>query len=263
VFLILKAYNKYYPCQKNGMKLEVLGCSGGVGGDRRAMALNVGQGILIDAGPGVDDLSLQRMVAIEHVFLTYFHLDHVAFLCDATLSLRQGPLTVHALPETIAMLKKCLFNFILWPDYSVMPSPGNPYIVFDPVEVGRKVQIGSCGVMPLSAQHSVPAVGYQLDSGRASLVYSGDTTLCAAFWKELEVIDNLTGLIIESTFLNSNADGARISGHMTPDLLGFALRQLWRNIPFMSFTWSLKGRMKPCVRLRSYMHVASGNAEAR
>ncbi len=32
------------------MKLEVLGCSGGIGGDRRTMALAVGQGILIDAG---------------------------------------------------------------------------------------------------------------------------------------------------------------------------------------------------------------------
>ncbi len=48
-------------------------------------------------------------MAIEHVFLTHSHLDHVAFLpfqCDATLNLRQGPLAVHALPETIAMLKK-------------------------------------------------------------------------------------------------------------------------------------------------------------
>jgi len=215
------------------MKLEVLGCSGGIGGDRRTMALAVGQGILIDAGSGVGDLNLERMMAIEHVFLTHSHLDHVAFLpflCDATLNLCQGPLTVHALPETIAMLKKCLLNFILWPDYSVMPSPSNPFIVFDPVEVGRKMQIGSCGIIPLPAQHSVPAVGYQLDSGRTSLVYSGDTTLCAAFWKKLEAIDNLTGLIIESTCLNSNAEGARISGHMIPDLLGFALRQFRRNI---------------------------------
>lgn len=214
------------------MGLEVLGCSGGIGGERRTMALAVDQHVLIDAGSGVGDLSLQRMAAIEHVFLTHAHLDHVAFLpllCDATLGLRDGPLTVHALPDTIMALKECLFNFKLWPDYSILPSPDKPYIVFDPVAVGRTEHVCGCGITPLPAIHSVPAVGYQLDSGRASLVYSGDTTHCPEFWEILDAIENLAGLIIECTFLNSNAQGARISGHMTPYLLAEALHRFGRD----------------------------------
>lgn len=215
------------------MRLEILGCSGGVGGERRTMALALEQHVLIDAGSGVGDLSLERMAAIEHVFLTHSHLDHTAFLpllCDATLDLRNGPLTVHALPETIATLKECMFNFKLWLDYSVLPSPDKPYIVFEPIAIGQTVRIGTCGITPLPAKHAVPAVGYRLDSGSASIVYSGDTTLCDAFWEALNVMENLTYLIIESTFLNRNAEGARISGHMTPELLAIALRRLRRNV---------------------------------
>jgi ribonuclease BN (tRNA processing enzyme) len=213
------------------MRLEVLGCSGGVGGARRTMALLVEQHVLIDAGSGVGDLSLERMAAIDHVFLTHSHLDHVAFLpllCDAALDLRDAPLTVHALPETIAALKECVFNFKLWPDYTALPSPDRPYILVEPVRLGETLRLQGCGITPLPAKHAVPAVGYQLDSGSASLVYSGDTTLCDAFWEALNGIENLAHLLIECTFRNGNAAGAASSGHMTPDLLGAGLRRLRR-----------------------------------
>jgi len=214
------------------MRLEILGCSGGIGGERRTMALLLERHVLIDAGSGAGDLSLECIAAINHVFLTHCHLDHVAFLpllCDATLGSRDGPLTVHALPETIAALKECVFNFKLWPDYTALPSPDQPYIVFEPVAVGETVRIGACGITPLPAKHAVPAVGYRLDSGSASLVYSGDTTLCDAFWQALDAMDNLTCLLIEATFLNANLDGAEISGHMTPELLAAGLRRLRGN----------------------------------
>lgn len=215
------------------MKLEILGCSGGVGGERRTMALLLDQHVLIDAGSGVGDLSLARMATIDRIFLSHSHLDHVAFLpllCDATLDLRDGPLTVHALPETIAALKTHLFNFKLWPDYSALPSPERPYIVFAPVSIGQTVRIGACSITPLPARHAVPAVGYRLDSGGASLVYSGDTTLCDAFWEALDAMENLRYLLIETTFLNRNIREARISGHMTPDLLADGLRRLGRDV---------------------------------
>jgi glyoxylase-like metal-dependent hydrolase (beta-lactamase superfamily II) len=47
--------------------------------------------ILIDAGTGVGDLTLDEMRGIDHVFLTHSHLDHVAALplmVDAVASQR-------------------------------------------------------------------------------------------------------------------------------------------------------------------------------
>ena len=107
------------------MKLAVLGCYGGIGGARRTTALLLDDDVLIDAGSGVGDLSLEQMARVDHVFLTHSHLDHCGFiplLADAAAFLRKRPLLVHALPQTIAALKENLLNGKLWPDYSVLPT---------------------------------------------------------------------------------------------------------------------------------------------
>ena len=63
------------------MKLRVLGCSGGIGGRHlRTSSFLVDHDILIDAGTGVAELSIAELAAIDHVFLTHAHLDHIASL---------------------------------------------------------------------------------------------------------------------------------------------------------------------------------------
>ena len=211
------------------MKLAVLGCYGGIGGARRTTALLLDEDVLIDAGSGVGELSLEQMASVDHVFLTHAHLDHCAFiplLADAAVFLRKQPLLVHALPQTIAALKENMLNGILWPDYSVLPTVDNPFIRFVPVAPGEATLLGRRRITPLPARHAVPAVGYQLDSGKGSFVYSGDTTDCEPFWAALNKIDNLQYLMIETTFLNANSVGAARSGHMTAELLAQGLARL-------------------------------------
>jgi ribonuclease BN (tRNA processing enzyme) len=218
------------------MKLTVLGCYGGIGGARRTTALLLDDDILIDAGSGVGDLSLEQMAGVDHVFLTHSHLDHCGFvplLADAAAFLRKRPLLVHALPQTIAALKENLLNGKLWPDYSVLPTVDDPYIRFVPVTPGETVPLGHRRVTPLPARHAVPAVGYHLDSGAASFVYSGDTTDCESFWAALNDIENLRYLMIETTFLNENAGGAARSGHMTAALLAQGLARLQRPVTLL------------------------------
>ena len=96
------------------MKLAVLGCYGGIGGARRTTALLLDEDVLIDAGSGVGELSLEQMARVDHVFLTHSHLDHCGFiplLADAVAFMRQRPLLVHALPQTTAALKRSLLNW--------------------------------------------------------------------------------------------------------------------------------------------------------
>lgn len=59
------------------MKLRVLGCSGGIGGNLRTTSMLLDHDVLIDAGTGVCDLGLHELSAIDHVFLTHSHLDHI------------------------------------------------------------------------------------------------------------------------------------------------------------------------------------------
>jgi ribonuclease BN (tRNA processing enzyme) len=114
-----------------------------------------------------------------------------------------------------------------------LPTVDDPYIRFVPVVPGETMQLGKRRITPLPASHAVPAVGYRLDSGAASFVYSGDTTDCEPFWAVLNGIENLRYLMIETTFLNANASGAARSGHMTAALLAHGLARLQRPVTLL------------------------------
>lgn len=217
------------------MRVTVLGCSGSITGNRRTTCYLVDDDILIDAGTGAGDLSLQQAIAINSVFLTHAHLDHccmLPMLADAAAGFRDTPLTVYALPETISTLKRNIFNGEIWPNYAVLPSPERP-ICFQPTMPGEAVEINGRRFTALPARHAVPCAGYQMDSGTASLVYSGDTTFCEDLWQALNRIDNLKYLLIENTFLNANTAGAARSGHMTANLLAQGLHLLQRPVELL------------------------------
>lgn len=211
------------------MNVRILGCSGGACDALRTTALLVDEDILIDCGSGVGDLTLAQMATVRHVFLTHSHLDHVLFLpllSDAALALRDGPLMVHALPETLAALKAHVFNGVLWPDYTAMPSVERPWIRLQPLAMGEAVILGGRRILALPACHTVPALGYLLDSGRRAFAFSGDTTLCAAFWDRLNEVENLQYLMMETTMRDADAAIAERSRHTTPTLLAQGLARL-------------------------------------
>lgn len=212
------------------MKLKVLGCSGGIGrSQQHTTALLLDEDILIDAGTGVAALDLAQLGCIDHVFLTHAHLDHIAFLplmLDAVGELRERPVTVHATVDTQAILRTHIFNGKIWPDFSEIPTREQPYLRFETVCVGQAVVLDGRCVTPLAAAHAVPAVGYQLDSGSASLAFTGDTGPCDGLWAALNRIDNLRYLIIETAFPNAQSELASLSRHLCPDSLGAGLRTL-------------------------------------
>ena len=123
------------------MKLRILGCSGGIGGRHlRTTSMLIDNDILIDAGTGVGDLSLAELSLIDHVFLTHSHLDHVTsipFLVDTVGSMRARPMTVHAVPGTIEIIRKHIFNWVIWPDFSLIPTPEKPWMQFRALQVAR------------------------------------------------------------------------------------------------------------------------------
>jgi ribonuclease BN (tRNA processing enzyme) len=211
------------------MKLRVLGCSGGIGGDLRTTSLLLDHDTLIDAGTGVGDLSINELAQIDHVFVTHSHMDHVTsipFIVDTVGWMRGKPLAVHATQETLAILKEHLFNWKLWPDFSRIPDAKNPVMRFETVAVGGTVALSGRRITPLPANHVVPAVGYHLDSGKASLAYTGDTTSNDALWPVLNGIANLKYLIIETALSDRERELARASKHLCPSLLSEELSKL-------------------------------------
>jgi len=213
------------------MRIQVLGANGGIGNGARTTSLRIDQDILVDAGTGVADLSLDELAAIDHVFLTHAHLDHVTcipFMLDSVGSHRRQPLTVHALPETLKTLKQHLFNDALWPDFTVIPSPASPYLRLVTMHPGATVRIGERSFRSIPVSHSIPAVGYLIDSGRASLAFSGDTTTTDRFWQEVNASPNLAHVVIETSFTDEEEALAKLSCHLSPRLLARELAKLER-----------------------------------
>lgn len=211
------------------MKVKVLGCSGGIGGELRTTAFLLDHDTLIDAGTGVSDLSINELSQIDHIFVTHSHMDHVTsipFIVDTVGWMRDKPLTVHATPETIDILKAHLFNWKLWPDFTQIPDAQRPVMRYEPIAVGNPMALNGRRITPLPANHVVPAVGFQLDSGRASLVFTGDTTTNDALWLVVNQIANLKYLIIETALSDRERHLALASKHLCPSLLAEELAKL-------------------------------------
>ena len=101
------------------MQIRVLGCSGSIAAGCRTTSFLIDDDVLVDAGTGVGDLSLDEMVRIDHIFISHSHLDHVlaiGLLADSVTrrrdALQRPPVQVHALASTLAALKTHIFNGI-------------------------------------------------------------------------------------------------------------------------------------------------------
>lgn len=211
------------------MKLTILGCSGGIGSGRHTTCYKVDDDILIDAGTGITTLSLEQLLAIDHVVVTHAHLDHVLglpLLLDAVGEKRTTPVVIHALPEVLDVLSTHMFNWNLWPDFRAIPSIESPWLKFDPLQMSEKLTLGTRTFTPLPVNHVVPACGIQITEAGGSLVFSGDTTSSEAFTTALNAIPNLRHLIIETSFENALADIAQASKHHWPDSLAETLHEL-------------------------------------
>lgn len=211
------------------MKFTILGCSGGIGSGRHTTCFKVDDDILIDAGSGITTLSLGELQAIDHVFVTHAHLDHVLglpLLLDAVGDRRSTPVIVHALPAVLEVLSTHLFNWHLWPDFRQIPSADGPWVRFEPLPMGEVLTLGERSFKPLPVNHVVPACGLQLSVVGGSLVFSGDTTSSEAFVASLNAIPDLRHLIIETSFENALVDIAQASKHHWPDSLADTLQDL-------------------------------------
>ena len=198
----------------------------------RTTSMLLDNDILIDAGTGVADLSLTELSLIDHVFLTHSHLDHVAsipFMVDTVGGMRDQPLTLWAVPATLDILRSHIFNWSIWPDFAQIPSPEKPFLRYREIQVGDTVEMKERKLTVLPANHVVPAVGYQLDSGTGSLVFTGDTTTNDPLWAAVNKISNLKYLIIETAFCNRERELAVISKHLCPSMLAEELAKLERS----------------------------------
>ena len=214
------------------MQIRVLGCSGSIAAGSRTTSFLLDDDVLIDAGTGVGDLTLDELSRIDHILVTHSHLDHVlaiGLLADSVTRRRRAagrpPVRVHALAATIAALRLHVFNGVIWPDFTRLPDLANPVLAFETVEVGQIVQAGQRRIEVLPAQHTVPAVGYAVHGSRGAWVFTGDTGPNAALWQRLQSLP-VAALVIETAFRDDERALASLSQHLCPAQLKVELEGL-------------------------------------
>ncbi|KQW35701.1 MBL fold metallo-hydrolase [Rhizobacter sp. Root404] len=217
------------------MNLTVLGCSGSIAKGCKTTAFLLDGDVLIDAGTGVGDLELDALARIDHILISHSHLDHVlsiGLLADAVMRVREehqrGAIQVHALPETIAALRAHIFNGVIWPDFTRLPSADDPILKLVPFAVGDVLEVNGKRIEVLTAAHTVPAVGFAVlprDEAAGAWVFTGDTGPNPALWERLRTM-KVAHLVIETAFSDEERQLARISRHLCPAALGHELAQL-------------------------------------
>lgn len=214
------------------MQIRVLGCSGSIAAGNRTTSFLLDEQVLIDAGTGVGDLTLDELARIDHILVTHSHLDHVlsiGLLADSVTRRRRAaqrpPVVVHALPATIEALRAHVFNGVIWPDFTRLPDVEHPVLAFEPVAVGQVLTLAGRRIEVLPASHTVPAVGYAVLAAAGAWVFTGDTGPNPALWQRLRSL-TVVALVIETAFRDDEHALATISQHLCPaqlqqELAGF------------------------------------------
>jgi glyoxylase-like metal-dependent hydrolase (beta-lactamase superfamily II) len=204
------------------MRIRVLGCSGGSAPGREPSCYMLERGVVVDAGALAAGLTIDEQNAVGHVFLTHAHWDHCRDLPLSIINRRPetSTLVVHALPEAIATLRDHLFNERTWFRAFDLPSADTPFVAATPIRHGETVECEGYRVTAMAVPHTVPAVSFHVDDGRASVVLCADTGGGDVFREIPKSASPLKAVFLEASFPNRMSDFAALTGHLTPALLG-------------------------------------------
>ena len=211
------------------MRIRVLGSSGGIGKGRKTTSFLLDDDILFDAGSGVGELTLAEMQKIRTVFLTHSHLDHIShlsFLLDTLFNHLQSPIQVFAQQDTINTIKEHIFNWAVWPDFSVLPDAQNPVVIFHAMEAGEEKILGKRSIKMIAVNHTVPTVALSATQNGKSFAFSADTTSNETLWQGLNKLESLDLLFVEAAFPNDQIELCKIAKHYCPSLLAEDLKKL-------------------------------------
>lgn len=213
------------------MKIEILGCSGGVGPGLRTTCLRINDTVLVDAGTGACELPLDAAAALTDVFLTHAHLDHtvgLAFIADNRIGRVAAPLTVHAQADTLERVHNHLFNWEVWPDFSALPDAEHPTLRFAPTPAtsATPLQCRGLAFSQFPSLHTVPTTGYAIEHDSGVFAFTGDTYGHPQMWQSLNALERLDHLMIEVSYGNALAEIGEVSRHLTPARLAEQLQAL-------------------------------------
>lgn len=216
------------------MKLRILGGHGGVTCGFAATSFLIDDSLLLDAGSVAETLSIEEQARIDHILISHAHLDHVkdlAFICDNCFGMKNVPFQVYSHKTVKEIIKNNLFNDLIWPDFTSLPSVENPTIEFHSLEPEVPFILEKYQIIPVKVQHPHDAMGYIIDDGKSAVLFTVDTAATDRIWEVAKSIKNLKAIVTEVSFPNALSKVAMASDHHTPLSLKLELQKMPKDIP--------------------------------
>jgi ribonuclease BN (tRNA processing enzyme) len=200
------------------VEIRILGAHNIESKTTRMISLLIDGVLAIDAGALTSSLTFTEQQKLRAVLLTHQHYDHIRDMPALGMNfyLNESTIDIYGTRPTHDVLKSHLSDDAIYPDFLARP-PKKPALRFHRVTSGREKTVAGYNVLPVTVNHAVPAIGYQVSSKDGKKVfYSADSGPgLSKVWRKIS--PDL--LIIEVTALNKYHDFAIKSGHLTAELL--------------------------------------------
>ncbi len=179
------------------------------------MGSSPGAGLLIDCGGAAYRALLRADFgpdAIDDLFITHAHIDHIgglpALIESLRLAGRRHALRIYAIPEVIAIAQRVLGVF----DYELTLDAWPFDVTLQAVDEGQPLTLAGADAQVYRMDHTVPSAGLRINFPTGALAYSCDTQPTPA----IERLGKQARLLItECTFLSNHESQARQSKHLT------------------------------------------------
>jgi len=213
--------------------IKILGSHGNKSEGFHTTCIQVAKHTVIDAGNIIYGLK-EDASQIDNIFVSHSHIDHIidsAFLCDNFFTQREKSLKIYALKETIEALKKHIFNWTIWPDFTSLKLIKSSDMALEFVEINynQKIDIDGVSLTPIKSNHTVDCCGYLIEKEGSGILFSADTYKNDEIWKVLNSSLHVKALIIDVSFPSELEQIAKESKHLTPKVLQEELRKLTRD----------------------------------
>lgn len=214
--------------------IKILGAYGTKAKGHGTSAFELNSKNVIDAGNLLNPLE-EKTANIENIWLTHSHLDHIsdiAYVLDNYFSLRSKTLNIMALPETIEVLKKNMFNDEIWPDFSKINllNSEQKALSYTPIEFEKEYSIGANEtIKAFQTDHTVPSCGYIYKKKDRAIIITADTYSLENMISHVDNDDSIKAIVVECSFSSKMEKLAKDSKHLTPKILFQELQSLKRD----------------------------------
>ena len=206
--------------------------------------------LAIDAGCLGLLTPVSKQQAVQYVFLSHSHLDHIAslplFLDNIYEQGSQSP-AVYAHEEVWQTLKTDLFNDRLWPDLLRIGATGHRFLEERWLVSEVPVELPGLRITPVAVNHVIPTLGFLIEDDQSAVIIASDTGPTQRLW-ELAGLPpfrkKLRAVFLECSFSADQAWLAKESKHLHSAIFSAEIGKLAANPPFITVAVHLKGSLR-------------------